>query len=72
MILKWIFDRLVSFIGLCFLWPILLVVAILVKVKMPDGPAVFVQKRVGRGALLHLVQHCVITNSMNCLDCGMC
>ena len=39
MILKWIFDRLVSFIGLCFLWPILLVVAILVKVKMPDGPA---------------------------------
>lgn len=36
MILKWIFDRLVSFIGLCFLWPILLVVAILVKVKMPD------------------------------------
>ena len=47
MILKWIFDRLVSLIGLLFLWPVLLVVAILVKIKMPGGPAFFVQKRVG-------------------------
>lgn len=48
MILKWIFDRLVSFISLCFLWPLLLIVAILVKIKMPGGPAFFVQKRVGK------------------------
>lgn len=47
MILKWIFDRAVSFIGLLFLWPVLLVVAILIKVKMPGGPAFFVQNRVG-------------------------
>ena len=47
MILKYIFDRLVSFIGLLFLWPVLLIVAILVKIKMPGGPAFFVQKRVG-------------------------
>ena len=47
MILKFLFDRLVSFIGLLFLWPVLLIVAILVKVKMPGGPAFFVQKRVG-------------------------
>ena len=47
MILKYIFDRLVSFIGLLFLWPVLLIVAMLVKVKMPGGPAFFVQKRVG-------------------------
>ena len=47
MILKYIFDRVVALIGLLFLWPILLVVAILVKVKMPGGPAFFVQKRVG-------------------------
>lgn len=46
-ILKWIFDRVVSLVGLLFLWPILLIVAILVKVKMPGGPAFFVQKRVG-------------------------
>ena len=48
MILKWIFDRVVAFIGLLFLWPVLLIVAVLVKVKMPGGPAFFVQKRVGK------------------------
>ena len=48
MILKWIFDRVVSLLGLLVLWPVLLVVAILIKVKMPGGPVIFVQKRVGR------------------------
>ena len=52
MLLKWIFDRVVALIGLLFLWPVLLVVAILVKVKMPGGPAFFVQKRVGKGGKL--------------------
>ena len=52
MILKWIFDRLVSFIGLLFLWPVLLITAILVKIKMPGGPAFFVQKRVGKDGRL--------------------
>lgn len=47
MILKYIFDRVIALIGLLFLWPVLLIVAILVKVKMPGGPAFFVQKRVG-------------------------
>lgn len=47
MILKWLFDRLVSLIGLMVLWPVLLVVALLIKVKMP-GPVLFVQKRVGK------------------------
>lgn len=48
MILKWIFDRLVSLIGLLILWPVLLIIAILVKKKMPSGPVLFVQKRVGK------------------------
>lgn len=48
MILKWIFDRVVALIGLLVLWPVLLIVAVLVKVKMPGGPAFFVQKRVGK------------------------
>ena len=52
MVLKWFFDRLVAFIGLLFLWPVLLVTAILVKIKMPGGPAFFVQKRVGKGGKL--------------------
>lgn len=48
MILKWIFDRVISLLGLLILWPVLLVVAILIKVKMPGGPVFFVQKRVGK------------------------
>ena len=50
--LKFVFDRLVSFVGILFLWPVLLIVAILVKIKMPGGPAFFVQKRVGKGGKL--------------------
>lgn len=46
--MKWIFDRVVALIGLLFLWPVLLIVALLVRVKMPGGPAFFVQKRVGK------------------------
>lgn len=49
MILKWIFDRAVSLVGLLLLWPVLLLVAILIRVKMPGGPVFFVQKRVGLG-----------------------
>ena len=45
---KWIFDRIVSLIGLLFLWPVFIVVAILIKVKMPGGPVLFTQKRVGQ------------------------
>ena len=52
MILKFIFDRVVALIGLLFLWPVLLIVAILVKMKMTGGPAFFVQKRVGKGGKL--------------------
>ena len=52
MMLKWLFDRTVSLIGLLFLWPVLAVVAILIKMKMPGGPAFFTQKRVGRNGRL--------------------
>lgn len=52
MFLKWIFDRIVAFFGLLFLWPVILVTAILVKIKMPGGPAFFVQKRVGKDGKL--------------------
>lgn len=52
MFLKYLFDRIVSFIGLIFLWPIMLITAILIKIKMPGGPAFFVQKRVGKDGKL--------------------
>ena len=40
-----------AFFGLLFLWPVLLIVAILIKVKMP-GPVLFVQQRVGKDGKL--------------------
>lgn len=52
MVLKWLFDRVVSFVGLLILWPVLVIVAILIKMKMPGGPAFFVQNRVGKGGKL--------------------
>lgn len=52
MIFKWLFDRIVAFVGLLFLWPVILITAILVKIKMPGGPAFFVQKRVGKDGKL--------------------
>ena len=52
MIIKRLFDIVASFFGLLFLWPVLLIVAIMVKIKMPGGPAFFVQKRVGKGGKL--------------------
>lgn len=52
MLIKRLFDVLASFFGLLFLWPMLLVVAILIKLKMPGGPVIFRQKRVGKNANL--------------------
>lgn len=53
--LKYIFDRTVSLIGLVCLSPVLLVVAILIKTKMPDGPVIFRQKRVGQYGRLFII-----------------
>lgn len=54
MFLKWLFDKLASLFGLLFLSPVLLVAAILIKVKMP-GPVLFCQKRVGQYGKLFTV-----------------
>lgn len=48
MIGKSIFDRTVSFVGLLFIWPILLFCAILIRRNMPGGPVIFKQTRVGK------------------------
>ena len=52
MIKKWLFDRIMAAIGLLVLWPVFAIVAILIKVKMPGGPVLFVQKRVGKDGKL--------------------
>lgn len=52
MVLKYLFDRLAALVGLLVLWPVLAVVAVLIRVKMPGGPVIFRQKRVGRGGRL--------------------
>ena len=48
MFLKSIFDRTASFFVLIFLFPILIIVGILIRIKMPGGPVIFKQRRVGR------------------------
>ena len=47
MMLKIVFDKVVSLVGLIVLSPILLIVALLIPWKMP-GPILFCQQRVGR------------------------
>lgn len=48
MFLKSVFDRGMSFFGLIILFPVLLVVTILIRIKMPGGPVIFKQQRVGQ------------------------
>lgn len=47
MFFKPIFDRTVALIGLLVLWPLLLVIALLVKAKI-GSPVFFVQERIGK------------------------
>ncbi len=50
--LKFLFDRIVSLFGLLVLWPVLLFVALIIRIKMPGGPVFFTQKRVGKDGKL--------------------
>jgi lipopolysaccharide/colanic/teichoic acid biosynthesis glycosyltransferase len=49
--IKRIFDLTFSFFGLVVLLPVMLILAILIKIKMP-GPILFKQKRVGQNGIL--------------------
>ena len=48
MTIKYIFDRVAALIGLLCIWWLLIIVAIIIKIKMPGGPAIFKQTRIGR------------------------
>lgn len=52
MMVKFVFDRVVALLGLLALWPVLLIIAVLIRMKMPGGPVMFSQLRVGRNARL--------------------
>lgn len=53
--MKFLFDKIVSFFGILFIWPVLLVIAIIIKIKMPDGPVIFKQQRVGKNGKLFVL-----------------
>lgn len=44
---KWLFDRTLSALGLLVAAPVMLVVAVLIRITMPNGPVLFRQERVG-------------------------
>lgn len=46
--LKNCFDKIFALIGLLLCCPILLIIALLIRLKMPDGAVLFRQKRVGQ------------------------
>ena len=48
MFFKSVFDRGGALFGLIFLCPVLLAVGALIRIRMPGGPVVFKQKRVGQ------------------------
>lgn len=48
MLLKWIFDRVVSLFGLLLFLPFFLIVVILIKITMSGEPVFFNQKRIGK------------------------
>lgn len=59
---KWIFDRVTAFAGLLLLSPVLMFIAVLIRIKMPDGPVLFRQNRVGQyGKLFMLVKFRTMT-----------
>ena len=60
--LKNSFDKTFALIGLLVLWPLLLLIALLILVKMPDGAALFRQQRVGQhGKLFTMVKFRTMT-----------
>lgn len=41
MFIKSLFDRGASLFGLIFLFPVLIIISILIRIKMPGGPVIF-------------------------------
>jgi|SRR5665648_71675 len=55
--MKYLFDRIASFLGLLILSPLLLSISLGICITMPNGPIFFKQKRVGRhGKLFEIIK----------------
>lgn len=55
MLAKRVFDLLAAILGLLVLSPVLLLIGLLIRLKMPDGPAFFSQERVGKNGKLFIM-----------------
>ena len=55
--MKRLFDFIASFFGLVFLLPVIIIVWIIIRFKMPDGSPLFIQERVGKdGKLFKMIK----------------
>lgn len=62
-LIKFVFDRVVALLGLLVLGLPMLIIALLVKITMPDGPVLFTQQRVGlNGRLFKIHKFRTMTN----------
>ena len=53
--MKILLDKTAALVGLIMLSPILLITALLIRIKMPGGPVIFRQQRVGRHGQLFTI-----------------
>ena len=52
---KWVFDRVGALLGILLFWWFIVLLIILVRIKMPGGPALFRQKRIGQGGKIFTI-----------------
>lgn len=55
MILKFLFDRIAALLGIIILFWLFPLVALLIALKMPGGPVIFTQQRVGKDGKLFTI-----------------
>ena len=70
-ILKRTFDIVFSLIGLIILSPVILIISLIIKLKMPEGPVFFIQVRVGQnGRFFKMIKFrtMVASPSTNCVS----